>query len=363
MQVLIPYAMTVATGANVNGCLLLVGGTRDQSRAMFARKHPDILPADYPPSVDQFHYLPTPTPPTIPGAPHTAITLAVLGQANTKFDQDTIRKEQQTAALITLKSDIFHALPPSRQESFLNMMIAAGNVGGAPEASFSEIMNEVIAATKPDDASTRATKALLRPVYVTETDPRTVNNQIASAINILGQATGTKLNADAEMEVANDTFGRCPIMDDEINLYYKDVQDENMRNFKDLAPRLQAAYERRAKMGKSSRIALGYGASATHASALQAAVSPAQWTAIMTILNVTPAGTANAAMAPSPALPPSVPRPRPPHPLAGQPRPYCWTHGYCGHIGAICNTRAAGHQPAATGTNKMGGSVLGKPTY
>jgi hypothetical protein len=41
---------------------------------------------------------------------------------------------------------------------------------------------------------------------------------------------------------------------------------------------------------------------------------------------------------------------------------YCWTHGGCGHTGATCLTKLAGHQDAATFTNKMGGSTRNCPT-
>ena len=35
---------------------------------------------------------------------------------------------------------------------------------------------------------------------------------------------------------------------------------------------------------------------------------------------------------------------------------YCWTHGWCCHNGAQCESPATGHQPNATKTNRMGGS-------
>jgi hypothetical protein len=36
---------------------------------------------------------------------------------------------------------------------------------------------------------------------------------------------------------------------------------------------------------------------------------------------------------------------------------YCWTHGMCRHNGTQCETRAEGHKPEATETNRMGGST------
>jgi hypothetical protein len=39
-----------------------------------------------------------------------------------------------------------------------------------------------------------------------------------------------------------------------------------------------------------------------------------------------------------------------------QPRQYCWSHGYCAHLGATCNNPRSGHQNAATLANRMGGS-------
>jgi len=42
---------------------------------------------------------------------------------------------------------------------------------------------------------------------------------------------------------------------------------------------------------------------------------------------------------------------------------YCWTHGYRvgkGHTSATCNTRAPGHQEAATRADPMGGSTANK---
>ena len=38
-------------------------------------------------------------------------------------------------------------------------------------------------------------------------------------------------------------------------------------------------------------------------------------------------------------------------------RSYCWTHGACAHLGADCNTPAAGHHTTATFSNMMGGST------
>ena len=35
---------------------------------------------------------------------------------------------------------------------------------------------------------------------------------------------------------------------------------------------------------------------------------------------------------------------------------YCWTHGACGHTSHECNSKASGHQDAATLENHMGGS-------
>ena len=40
-----------------------------------------------------------------------------------------------------------------------------------------------------------------------------------------------------------------------------------------------------------------------------------------------------------------------------KPRQYCWTHGWCAHSGATCNSKADGHQDHATLENKMGGST------
>ena len=35
---------------------------------------------------------------------------------------------------------------------------------------------------------------------------------------------------------------------------------------------------------------------------------------------------------------------------------YCWTHGACGNTFHKCNSKASGHQDAATLENRMGGS-------
>jgi hypothetical protein len=65
-----------------------------------------------------------------------------------------------------------------------------------------------------------------------------------------------------------------------------------------------------------------------------------------------------------------VRRPRPSTgPRQGQPRTpmpahfnkYCWTHGHGNHEGPNCNSKAPGHQDAATADNKMGGSTYGYP--
>jgi hypothetical protein len=40
---------------------------------------------------------------------------------------------------------------------------------------------------------------------------------------------------------------------------------------------------------------------------------------------------------------------------------YCWSHGFkvkAGHTSSTCTSRKSGHQPGATQTNKMGGSIL-----
>ena len=46
-----------------------------------------------------------------------------------------------------------------------------------------------------------------------------------------------------------------------------------------------------------------------------------------------------------------------------QEKKYCWTHGLCAHTGQECRTpdRQAGHNPKATLTRKMGGSIKGCP--
>lgn len=36
---------------------------------------------------------------------------------------------------------------------------------------------------------------------------------------------------------------------------------------------------------------------------------------------------------------------------------YCWTHGWCRHNGTDCSTKAEGHKPEATKSNRMGGST------
>jgi hypothetical protein len=41
---------------------------------------------------------------------------------------------------------------------------------------------------------------------------------------------------------------------------------------------------------------------------------------------------------------------------------YCWTHGGCGHLGAICNAKLPGHQDTASFLNKMGGSTNNCPS-
>jgi hypothetical protein len=41
---------------------------------------------------------------------------------------------------------------------------------------------------------------------------------------------------------------------------------------------------------------------------------------------------------------------------------YCWTHGGCGHLGAICNAKLPGHQDTASFLNKMRGSTYNCPS-
>jgi hypothetical protein len=40
------------------------------------------------------------------------------------------------------------------------------------------------------------------------------------------------------------------------------------------------------------------------------------------------------------------------------PRPYCWTHGPCGHSSKHCNRRAANHVATATDSNRQGGTEV-----
>ena len=44
--------------------------------------------------------------------------------------------------------------------------------------------------------------------------------------------------------------------------------------------------------------------------------------------------------------------------IADHLRPYCWTHGPCGHLGKNCLTRKDGHREEATWKRKMGGPAI-----
>ena len=44
-------------------------------------------------------------------------------------------------------------------------------------------------------------------------------------------------------------------------------------------------------------------------------------------------------------------------------KPYCWSHGPCGHLGADCDHPSEGHKKAATWANKMGGQAVPLTRY
>ena len=334
---LIEYGLHSADKDNYFGSAPLLGAEEEDLATMYAADFPATQRVDYG-NVLRYNLTPHPTMPIRNG--ETAAALTIHGQAMVEYHRDSAKSEAQRAYLAMLKQKLGESMTVDGKRAFINSMSATDKLGGIGRASVPLIMTFIKATTQPTADTINALTARLNQKYEPATNPAHILNELIDTIAKLDAIPGSKLNSSDEMKHLSAIFRDDLIFREVIAKYFQDVQPTS-RTVADIAPRLQTAYETQAEIGHASRAAFGYGATAT--------------------------GTANAVNAPPP--PPAAPpgggggHAQTPRPPPGTARPYCWTHGHCGHASPQCRAPLPGHQSTATVNNKMGGATKGSLTY
>ena len=334
---LFEFGLLSADSDNYFGAASLLGAEESDLTAMYAADHPAIAAADYG-NVIRYNLLVQPTVPIRNG--ETAAALTLHSQAMSEHYRDLAKHEAQRAYLAMLRQKLGESMTVDGKKAFINSMSAIDKLGGIGRAPVPVIMTFIKTTTQPTADTINAIIARLNQKYEPGTDPAPVLNELIDAIAKLDAIPGSRLNSSDEMKYLSSAFRDDPVSREVIVKYFQDVLPTS-RTVAGIAPRLQTAYETQAEIGLASRAALGYGATAT--------------------------GTANAVNAPPPPLaaPPGGggAHAQPPRPPPGTPRPFCWTHGHCGHTSPQCRAPLPGHQITATVNNKMGGATKGSLTY
>ena len=258
--------------------------------------------------------------------------MTTFSQALGEYTNLKAAYDAQVALLAHLKKDLAAAFPIDRQV----MLIAAlpshlQTLGLAHALTIAQIMDEIKDVTKDDADSLAATKLKVHPSHLAGANPADALASIAVGITELNASPYTAPNMSDQISFITNAFGSDPVIYAAMTTYLQATAIGPGRTLLAFSKVVQAAYDSAQVIGRHTTGQFGYAAAATALQKRHAA--------------------------------PPTGLPTRPHPRAGQPRPYCWTHGYCAHDSAACNTKAAGHQLTATGANKLGGSVTGNPTF
>ena len=326
---------------------------------VYLKKHPEIATTEgIPPGALDVKYLVMPTAPILDehsSKPLTELKRYTALKSIYEKEMEKFLKQRETITITTrivaqtLSLDDQNALRLTLSLDFATLAIEEA-------ATVTELGAAIKKAVEPN----AETKAMLRTRFLVThnagDNPKPAIAQLSTAILQAAQSPYTKKSSEQEIEYATQTFNNDAPLAEAMRTYVLNTSEES-RTFPNIAIAIQKAYEAASTVGTKTTRAAGYGASAT--------ATPTQLDALMTmmtaVLSAVAAGTANAATAQTKPLASPKP-PKKPHPKSGQRRPYCWTHGRCSHLGAICLAKDIGHQDSATDANKMGGADKG-PIY
>ena len=324
-------AIAMDNANNVFGLILLLGlMTQEEATDMYIRDYGGTR-EDVPATALTFNRLTCPARPVRPDDGATQGQMTTHHQALGEYTNLKAAYDAQMALVASVKRDLAAALPPDRQQ----ILIAAlprnlQTLGLANALTMPQLMDEIRDVTKDDADSLAATMLKVNPTHTAGANPAPAIALIMTGITELNASAYTSPNMADQFGFVMTTFKSDLVLFAAMTTYLQahPIPD---RILQALVKVVQAAYDSAQTIGRHTTGQFGYAAAAT-------------------------------ALQKRPAAPPTG-LPTRPHPLAGQPRPYCWTHGYCAHDSAACKTKAAGHQLTATGANKLGGSVTGNPTF
>ena len=309
--------------------LFIKSMTPGEVMAKWTRDHPDGTPA--PPRVLTFLTLAHPgeKPVRLDGASQLQAT--VHAQNIAEYNAAKAAYDLQAKVLSKAKGDITNALPKSLQTTLLSSVESSLQAQGLVNAlTMDQLYAAVLLATKGTAASELNRESMFSPSHNSGEDPEAAIASMAQAIVDFNESTLiTAKNVADQVKAVVNVFGRDLVLRTAMTSFIERTPLGEGRTFKAITEIVQAAYAATLVVGKHTTGQLGY---------------------------------ANAALAPPqpPARGAGGQQPRPP---PGTLRPYCYTHGNCGHTSADCRNPTAGHQISATAANKMGGSTNGSPTY
>ena len=327
---------------------------------IYRRKHPEIATTEgIPPGALVVKYLAKPTAPIFDehsSKPMNELKRYTALKSNYEKELEKYLKQKETITIATrivaqtLSQDDQNALRLTLSPDFATLAIEEA-------ATVTELGAAIKKAVEPNAETKAVLKNRFLVTHIAGDNPKSAIAQLSAAVLQAAQSRYTKKSSEQEIEYATETFNNDAPLAEAMRNYVLHTPEES-RTFPNIAIAIQKAYEAASTVGTKTTRAAGYGASAT--------ATPTQLDALMTmmtaVLSAVAAGTANAATAQTKPLASPKP-PKKPHPKSGQLRPYCWTHGRCSHLGAICLAKDIGHQDSATDANKMGGSDKGSIYY
>jgi hypothetical protein len=294
----------------------------------------------------------------------TAAQATMYTQDVSAYKEDLRAYEIQHKLHCDVKLRLSKALPPAKLLSLIASLPEALRPFGAAGATIEQLVTAAKKAMHPTEDSRNAARSQLSQAHVTGDNPEGNVNLIRAAITELNQDTSTAVNLADQISGLSTTFGADPVLHTTMQQYYEVTPREDW-TFEAIVKKLQVAFDASRITGSLSRATYGYGNAAhgicAQGSASAAPFTQAQLTALMAMLGAAQgAGTAHGAAAPAPA---PIPHSNANAHLAGTARPYCHTHGHCGHSSIDCKNKGRNHKNAATAAKKIGGATNGNPFY
>jgi hypothetical protein len=362
--------------------------TRDQTLAAWtAISSPGAIPpADLYETVTLT--LPAPLAPLADDATLTQAAGTLYKIRREAHTRGTADYHKQQAVHNFVKAHLFDSLPETAQE---DLIAAAGehtrNIGGGA-FSLQTLSAAMSKCTALDQAAKLELYRTLDCVVHTSGDnPAAIINTMRTVFRTLESTAASTVNTDTQVSRVTGVFCNDVVMHKAMQTYLATTIDDDSATFNGLAKALLQAYKVAQKMPAAAATSkqMGFVANAT-----AAPPAPSQ-TTLDTILQLIltqqqqyQAGIANAALGVRSPTKGGQSRgaggrqqpqgrgqgaglgggqhfpPVPAHPHApGDPKPYCWSHGFCTHFGDGCYYPYAGHDKTATFSDNRGGSQRG----